>query len=742
MKPPSFWEREMDHLSLAPLDRNLRTSRRSFLIGAATFGSCLVVGFSVKADVSQVAAKQGDSPFVGYVQIAPDDSVTIYSSQMDMGQGIYHGIATLIQEELDADWSKISVVGGFGNVALYGNLLLGGVVQMTGGSTGTASSWQRYRQAGATARAMLIAAAAESWRVPAGEIKAENGIVSHASGKSARYGALAARAASGPVPSNVGLKELKDWKYIGNETLPRYDSRPKSEGRQQYTIDLREPGMLTAVMIHPPLFGATLRSFDASKAKAMKGVVDVVATPRGVAVVATGMWEAMKAREVVTLQWDDDKAEKRSSSEIAGEYRAAADKDGEVVATNVGDIDTAFANARKLIEARYEFPYLAHASLEPINAAARMNPDGTLEIWGGHQMPDLYQAVAAKVAGITPDKVILRVMKTGGGFGRRASVDSDVIVEAVATAKAIGWKAPVKVQWTREDDMRAGRYRPAFMHKMRAALDGSANLLALRDTLVGQSISRGTVMEPVLVKNGVDMLSVEGIANQPYAIPNVRVELTTMSSPVTVLWWRSVGSTHTAYALEAFMDEIAHAAGKDPVEFRLALLKDKPRHAAVLQLAAEKAGWGSPAPAGRFRGIAVAESFHSYVAQVAEISLTKSGMPRVHRVVCAVDCGVAVNPDQVRAQMEGGIGFGLGAILKSRITLDNGRVVEGNFDGYDVLRINEMPSVEVYIIKSSAPPTGVGEPGVPPIGPAVANAMFNATGKRFRILPFGDSEKS
>jgi len=732
----------MAQLSLAPIDRNLRTSRRSFLIGAATFGSSLVVGFSVKADVSQVAAKPGDNPFVGYVQIAPDDSVTIYSSQMDMGQGIYHGIATLVQEELDADWNKISVVGGFGNVALYGNLLLGGVVQMTGGSTGTTSSWQRYRQAGATARAMLIAAAAESWSVPAGEIKAENGILSHGSGKSARYGALAASAASGPVPSNVGLKEPKDWKYIGNETLPRYDSRPKSEGRQQYTIDLREPGMLTAVMIHPPLFGATLRSFEASKAKAMRGVVDVVATPRGVAVVATGMWEAIKAREVVTVEWDDDKAEKRSSSEIADVYRAAADKPGEVVASNVGDVDAALANAPKLIEARYEFPYLAHASLEPINAAARMNPDGTLEVWGGHQMPDLYQAVAAKVAGITPDKVILRVMKTGGGFGRRASVDSDVIVEAVATTKAIGWKAPVKVQWTREDDMRAGRYRPAFMHKIRAALDSSGNLLALRDTLVGQSISSGTVMEPVLVKNGVDMLSVEGMANQPYAIPNVRIELTTMSSPVTVLWWRSVGSTHTAYALEAFMDEIAHAAGKDPVEFRLALLKDKPRHAAVLQLAAEKAGWGSPAPAGRFRGIAVAESFHSYVAQVAEISLTKSGLPRVHRVVCAVDCGIAVNPDQVRAQMEGGIGFGLGAILKSRITLDNGRVVEGNFDGYDVLRINEMPSVEVYIIKSSAPPTGVGEPGVPPIGPAVANAMFNATGKRFRILPFGDSEKS
>jgi hypothetical protein len=417
-----------------------------------------------------------------------------------------------------------SVVGALGNTELYGNLPFGGKIQMTGGSSGTASSWERYRRAGATARAMLIAAAAESWKVPGSEIKAENGIVSHASGKSATYGALAASAASGSVPANVALKEPSEWKYISNEALPRYDSAPKSNGRQQYTIDLREPGMLTAVMIHPPLFGATLKSFDASKAKSMKGVVDVVATPRGVAVIATGMWEAMKAREAVNVDWEDDKAEKRSSREIVAQYRAAADKGGEDVAANVGDVDAAFAKAAKLVEARYEFPYLAHAPLEPINAAARMNADGTLEVWGGHQMPDVYQAVAAKVAGIAPDKVIMRVMKTGGGFGRRASVDSDIIVEAVATAKAMGWKAPVKVQWTREDDMRAGRYRPAFIHKMTAALDDTGNLIALRDTLVGQSIGKDSFMEKSLVKNGVDRLSVEGMANQPYAIPNLRVE--------------------------------------------------------------------------------------------------------------------------------------------------------------------------------------------------------------------------
>jgi isoquinoline 1-oxidoreductase subunit beta len=732
----------MYDFAFASLARDLRPSRRSFVIGATALGSSLVIGFSAESDVAPTTAQTGANPFVGYVQIAPDDTVTIYSSQMDMGQGIYHGIATLVQEELDADWAKVSVAGGFGNTALYGNVPFGGKIQMTGGSSGTASSWERYRRAGATARAMLIATAAERWNVPIGELKAENGIVSHASGKLATYGALAASAASGPVPTDVYLKEPKDWKYIGNEALPRYDSEPKSKGRQQYTIDLREPGMLTAVMIHPPLFGATLKSFDGSRAKAMKGIVDVVATPRGVAVVGTGMWEAMKAREAVTVDWENNGADKRSSSEIAAEYHAAADKGGEAVAANVGDVDAAFAKAAKVIEARYEFPYLAHAPLEPINAAARMNADGTLEVWGGHQMPDAYQAVAAKVAGVTPDKVILRVMKTGGGFGRRASVDSDIIVEAVATAKATGWKAPVKVQWTREDDMRAGRYRPAFIHKMTAGLDENGNLIALRDTLVGQSIAKDSFMEKGLVKNGVDVLSVEGMANQPYAIPNLRVDLTTTTSPVTVLWWRSVGSTHTAYALETFIDEIAHAVGKDPVEFRLAMLKDKPRHAAVLRLAAEKAGWNRPTAAGRFRGIAVAESFHSYVAQVAEISVDGRGLPKVHRVVCAVDCGIAVNPDQVRAQMEGGIGFGLGAILKSQITLDKGQVVQGNFDGYDVLRINEMPSVEVHIINSSAAPTGVGEPGVPPIGPAVANAMFNATGRRIRVLPFARSENS
>src|SRR5215475_6013103 len=563
MKLPRCWGPNMNDRAFALLAQEIAPSRRSFLIGAAAAGSSLVIGFSTFADVAQ--GTPTSNPFSGYLQISPDETVTIYSSQMDMGQGIYHGIATLVQEELDADWTKVSVAGGFGNPALYGNLNMGGKFQFTGGSSGTASSWERYRRAGATARAMLVAAAAEQWNVPLNEISTSNGVVSHASGKSTTYGALATAAASRPVPGDVTLKESQSWNYVSSETLRRYDSALKSTGRQQYTIDLHEPGMLTAVMIHPPRFGATLKSFDGSKAKEMKGVVDVVETPRGVAVVASGMWEAMKAREAVTVQWDESKAEKRSSAELITEYRAAADKGGDAVAANAGDVDAAFAKAAKVLEARYEFPYLAHAPMEPINAAARMNPDGTLEVWGGHQMPDLYQAVAAKVAGITPDKVILRVMKTGGGFGRRASPDADIIVEAVATAKAIGWKAPVKVQWTREDDMRAGRYRPAFIHKIRAGLDENGNLIALRDSVVGQSIAKGTLFEAGLVREGIDRLSVEGMRNLPYAIPNVRIDLTTTESAVPVLWWRAVGSTHTAYALESFIDELAYAAGKDPV---------------------------------------------------------------------------------------------------------------------------------------------------------------------------------
>ncbi|WP_374545644.1 molybdopterin cofactor-binding domain-containing protein [Rhodoblastus sp.] len=731
----------MLNLASTKILREAPVSRRHFVIGASAVGASLVVGYSAAAEPAPAGASgAAPNPFAGYIRIDPDNKVTIYSAHMDMGQGIYQGVATLAQEELDGDWSKTEVVGAFGDPALYGNLAMGGKFQLTGGSTGTASSWRRYRVAGATAKAMLIAAAARKWGVPAEEIVGADGVLRAKSGATATYGEMAALAAQEPAPAKVALNEPKDWRYIGSENLPRLDSAPKSTGRQMFTIDVRLPGQLTAVMIHPPVFGAKVKSFDAAKAKAMKGVVDVVETPRGVAVVANGMWEANKARDAVSVVWDDSAGEKRGTSEMFTAYRALADKGGENVAVDRGDAVATFGKAAKIVEARYEFPYLAHAALEPLNAVAWMNPEGVLEVWGGHQMPDLYQAVAAQIAGLPPEKVKLHVMKTGGGFGRRACPDADIIVEAVSTAKALGWKAPVKVQWTREDDMRGGRYRPAYVHKIKAGLDADGRIVALRDTIVGQSIAKGSPFEAMMVKNGVDGTSVEGMANQPYAIPNFRLDTTTTDMNVPVLWWRSVGSTHTAYVLEAFLDEVAHAAGKDPVAYRMEMLADKPRHAGVLKLAAEKAGWSEPLAAGRFRGVSVAESFGTYVAQVVEISLDKSGAPKVERVVCAVDCGVAVNPDMVRAQMEGGIGYGLGAIMKSRITLDGGKVVEGNFDGYEVLRLNEMPKVEVHIVKSAEDPKGVGEPGVPPIGPALANAYFQATGKRMRILPFDRGE--
>ena len=509
----------------------------------------------------------------------------------------------------------------------------------------------------------------------------------------------------------------------------------KTDGSAQFTIDVKLPQMATAVMIHPPKFGATVASFDASRAKDVKGFVQAVQISRGVAVVAETMWAALKARDLVSVTWNEDKAEQRSSADILSAYEAQSKATPLAVARNDGDASAALASADKVLEASFSFPYLAHAALEPLNAVASMT-DGTLEIWAGHQMPDLYQFIASQIAGTTPDKVRLHVMRTGGGFGRRAVFDADVVSEAVETAKALGWSRPVKVQWTRENDMRGGRYRPAYVHAMKAGLDKEGRIVAWSNHIVGQSIMSGTLFEGMAVKNGIDFTSVEGAANIPYAIPNLNVGLSTMQAGVPVLWWRAVGSTHTAYAVEAFLDEVAEVAGKDPVALRLELLEKHPRHTATLKLAAEKAGWGTAPAAGRFRGVAVAESFNTVVAQVAEISIPGPGQIKVERVVCAVDCGTAINPDQVVAQMQGGIGFGLSSILGEEITLTSGVVDQGNYDSYTPLRIEQMPTVEVHILPSEAAPTGAGEPGVPPIGPALANAVYQATKKRIRTLPF------
>lgn len=711
-------------------------SRRSFLIASAAVTGGFLVGFrpaSAQDLPPFITPPPGDQPVQPYVRINADNTVTALSAHLDMGQGIYSGIATLVAEEMNADYAQMRVEGASGPA--YGNLTFGGALQLTGGSTGMSSSFLRYRQAGAAARAMLVAAAAKAWGVDPSDITVAMGVLTSGSNR-ATFGALAEAAAAQPVPENPVLKPSSEWMMIGNPDHGRLDVLPMTNGTHEYTIDVKLDGLLTAVPIHPPTFGAKVKSFDASAALALPGVVDVVQHPRGLAVVADHMWAAMKGREVVTVEWDESAAMTRSSADIEAEYSAQLDKPPGVNVRNDGDVDAAFASAAKVIEARFAFPYLAHAALEPLNAVARINADGTVEVWGGHQGPAWHVAAIAAAAGVAPEMVILHVMKTGGSFGRRATFDGDIVVEAASVAKAVG--RPVKMQWTREDDMRGGRYRPAFMHALKAGLDADNRLVAWQNHIVGSSIMAGTPFAPA---NGIDPTSVEGFSNIPYAIPNLRVDLTTMDTGVPVLWWRSVGNTHTSFAVEAFLDEVAEAAGQDPVEFRLSMLQDHPRHAGVLRLAAEKAGWGTPAPTGILRGVALVESFNSFVAQIAEVSVT-DGVIKVHRVVCAIDCGIAVMPDQVKAQIEGGIGFGLGAALKSQLTLDAGQVVETNFDLYEVLRIDEMPDVEVHIMPSDAYPTGVGEPGVPPIGPAVANAVYQATRNRIRVLPFSRQDSA
>jgi isoquinoline 1-oxidoreductase beta subunit len=666
-----------------------------------------------------------------FVRVGADNSVTVIAKHIEMGQGTYTGLATLVAEELDADWSQVRVEGAPADAERYNNLLWG-PTQGTGGSTAIGNSYEQMRKAGAAARAMLVAAAAEMWRVPAAEISVSNGMVSHKGGRKATFGALAEKASAMPVPADVKLKDPKQFKLIGKK-IPRKDSREKTNGAAKFTSDIQLPGMLTAVVAHAPVFGAKLKSFDAAKAKAVRGVVDVVQIPSGVAVLAANFWSAKQGRDALTVQWDETGAQKLGSAELMAQYKGLAAKPG-LPAHKAGDVEKAFAGAAKTLEASFEFPYLAHSAMEPMNCVIQLK-DGACEVWNGEQFQTVDQANVAGVLGLKAPQVKINMLYAGGSFGRRANPQSDYLVEAAHIVKAINGKAPVKLQWTREDDTRGGFYRPMYYHTLRAGLDGAGNIVAWQHRIVGQSIVAGTAFEKMMVKDGVDHTSVEGASNLPYAIPNMLVELHTTKASVPVLWWRSVGSTHTAYSTETFIDELAAAAGKDPVAFRRAMLAKHPRHLGVLNLAAEKAGWGKPLPKGRARGVAVHESFNSFVAQVAEVTLLADGAFKVDRVVCAVDCGVAVNPDVIRAQMEGGIGFGLSAALHGAITLANGRVEQSNFHDYRPLRINEMPKVEVHIVPSNEKPTGVGEPGVPPLAPALANALAAATGKRLHNLP-------
>jgi isoquinoline 1-oxidoreductase beta subunit len=716
-------------------------SRRDFLKGSGA----LLLGLHLPQALAQGPGKTAEDhlvlhkPFApnAFVRIAPDNTVTVIVKHLEMGQGTYTGLPTLVAEELDADWSQIRAEGAPADAKLYNNLFWG-QAQGTGGSTALANSYEQLRKAGAAARAMLVSAAAEKWKAPAKEIKVSNGVVSWKE-KKASFGSLAGDAARQAVPTEVQLKDPKNFKYIG-KPVRRTDAHAKSTGTARFTQDVKLPGMMTAVALHPPRFGAKLKSFDASKAKEVKGVVDVVSfsTPGrdGVAVLAKDYWTAKKGRDALTAEWDETNAFKLSSSELMDQYKKLAATQG-VSARKEGDADKALAGAAKVLEAAYEFPFLAHASMEPMNCVVSLQSRGenaNCEIWNGEQFQTIDQMVVAQTLGLKPEQVKLNQLYAGGSFGRRANPASDYLVEAAAITKAAGGKYPVKLVWGREDDMRAGWYRPAYYHVLKAGLDEKGNLVAWKHVIVGQSILTGTAFESMLVKDGVDGTSVEGAANLPYAIPNMAVELHSPKVGVPVQWWRSVGSTHTAFATECFLDEVARESKKDPYQLRRALLAKHPRHLAALDAAAKRAGWGKGLKRNHVQGIAVHESFNTVVAQVVELSKNKSGL-KIEKVTCAVDCGVAVNTNVVAMQMESGIGYGLSAALTGAITLKEGMVEQSNFHDYQPVRMNQMPRIDVVIVPSKEKPTGVGEPSTPVIAPALANAILAHGGKPMRALP-------
>ncbi|MBD9448295.1 MULTISPECIES: xanthine dehydrogenase family protein molybdopterin-binding subunit [unclassified Rhizobium] len=709
--------------------QEISATRRAFLAGTGG----LVIGFALMPKVSAFAAESGvqaggpDSLVTlnTFVRIGTDDMVTILSKHIEFGQGPFTGLATLVAEELDADWGQMRAVHSPADDKVYANLAFG--LQGTGGSSSIANSYEQFRKAGATARAMLVAAAADEWNVPASEITVEKGRVKHAgSGKESGFGALATQAAGIKPPSNVNLKDPANFTLIGQE-LPKLDTFSKTNGQAIYTLDIVPDNLLVAVVAHPDHFGAAVKSFDDSEARKVKGVVDVKQLPQGVAVYADNTFAALKGRSVLKVEWDLSKAETRSSNQLSADYAKALSEKG-IVASEKGDVEKTFGDANlKILEAQIVFPFLAHAPMEPLDAVFIKAADGSLDVYNGAQFPGMDKATAAKIVGLDPSKVRLNTQITGGSFGRKAQFGSPYMQEAAAVFAATDQSRPVKHMWTREDDIRGGYYRPMYLHKMRGAIDADGRIVAWDQAIVGQSI---------LAKADLDSTSVEGASDLPYDVPNLRVVSHNVNLSIPPLWWRSVGHTHTGFAVETFLDELFQMAGKDPVLGRLQQLKEDPRYAGVLNKAAELADWGGKVPEGRERGVAVVKSFNTYVGQVVEVSAGTDGVPRVHKVWCAVDCGVAINPNVIKAQMEGGIGYGLGAVLFDAVTLgEGGAIMQSNFHDYRSIRINEMPDVEVAVIKSDAPPTGVGEPGVPPVGPATANAWRRLTGAPVRSLP-------
>lgn len=722
----------------APVNsKNLKSgnTRRDLVVGATVVGGALLVGCG-PGDVLAVGAKNDFGAFGPFIKIAADGAVTVISKHIEFGQGNHAGLAAIVAEELDADWSKVKVEQAAANAKVYANLGMG--VQGTGGSSAISNSWPQLRAAGASARAMFVEAAAAEWKVPAAEITVKDGVLSHKSGKTAGFGELIADAAKIAPPKTPTLKDPKTFTLIGTDRVRRKDGLAKSNGTARFTQDVQLPNMLVAMVAHAPRFGSTVKSFDAAAAKKIAGVVDAFQIPTGVAVVAESTWSAKQGRDALKVVWDDAKATSASSDALKATYTEWAAGKGKLPEKTEWQAfdskgDMAKAPQGQIFEATYDFPFLAHATMEPMNSVAEVG-FGKAKLTVGSQIPTMDQLNTAKIVGMLPGSVEIETLFAGGSFGRRGNFQSDYTAECVHIAKKVGKSRPVKLVWTREDDMMAGYFRPLTHHAVHIVTDKDGYPAAWKHRIVTQTLMKGSPMPT----KGLDETAVEGTKGSPYlkATPVVDAQALLPDNGVPVLWWRSVGATHTAFVMEHTIDQLARRAGKDPIDYRLALYEKAgaTRHIAVLKLAAEKAGWGTPAAKGVGRGVAVHECFGSVVAQIADVTLV-DGVPKVGRVVTAIDCGTAISPDQVAAQMEGGTCYGLSAALFGEVKLDKGAVQNTNFDTYRVLRNSEAPTVETYILPSANAPSGVGEPGTPVIAPAVANALLALNGQATSALP-------
>jgi isoquinoline 1-oxidoreductase subunit beta len=697
-------------------------------------------------EVHRLTPDEMADPVHPYIRIREDGTIVAYSSQIEMGQGIHTGLATIVAEELDADFDLVVVVnaanGGGPPKDVYGNPDTGGALQITGASNSTKAFWARYRLVAAQARARLAAAAAELWDVSANEVAFERGVVRHASGREATFAQLAARAERLPVPGATKPKELSDYTLIGGARL-RVDSVPKILGTTRFTIDVSVPGMLTALVLHPPRFGSRVASVDDEAALSEPGVTAVVQIDEGVAVVADTFADAQRGLRALTVEWDDTDAERRSSAELLAEHvRLLESGEEAVVARDDGDAETVLASAPTVVDAVYALPYVAHATMEPNNAACRLREDGVLEVWASTESPEYTRMSASEAAGIDKEQVEVHVTFAGGSFGLHSSSGHDPTAEAVQVARALHWKHPIKLQSSREEDFKSGRYRAMALHRVRAAADSNGRLTAFHQQIVAEPTSVNLpFVRDVMFTNGVDFFTTTGAADPPYALENFKLESTNFESGVPTMVWRSVGNSHTEFARESAIDELAVAAGRDPVELRRELLADSPRTLRALELAADIAQWTTPPPEGRARGI-TCSSFLSHSANVTEISLDARERVHVERIVFVLDCGITVNPDLVRAQVEGGLLFGLSAAAWGEVVLgDGGEILTQNFDRYPIVRMRSVPQIDVHLIDSTEPPTGVGEVSVPSVAPALANAIAALTGTRIRKLPFSKTMK-